>query len=165
MLNYLLIPLFIYEINKARKTKRFIWVKLITIRNYLVFSCAEIENLLWEFGIPTHPLSLIEEEENNAKVFNFEFLVPSSQLFFADIILRQHQDEMFFVVTSDIIEVNGIKSTRYKNKKYQPLGIGLKEKSLVNKIGKFLFGHMIRTKSNKKKTPASKSRSSQKKKK
>lgn len=63
------------------------------------YSCADIESILWEYGIPTHYVSLDKGEEH----IDTGFYVPSSQHFMADYLLRQNEDRFGFTVMSPIV--------------------------------------------------------------
>lgn len=138
-----MIPFFWLGLYKTRRdNKTWLTLKYIEVKNYMVFSCADIENLLWSYGIQTHPVSL----EDNGKTMTSRFLVSSDNHFFADVILRQNEQEMCFIVETPIVKQNGTTSNKYSKKKYKPLGIPIKHKSIVNVIGNLLFGHKLKKK-------------------
>lgn len=107
------------------------------------YSCADIESILCEYGIPTHCADLDEGEENGHKYLEFGFYVPSSQHFMADCLLRQNEDKFGFVVMTPVVYQGEIPSTRYKGKQWKRLGIPAKPKSWTVRIGQLLFGHML----------------------
>lgn len=143
LVSYLLLPFYLYEINKSSRTGRQ-WVRYISVRNYMIgYSCADIESILWEYGIATHCADLDEGEEEGHKYLDFGFYVPSSQHFMADCLLRQNEDRFGFVVMSPVVYQGNIPSTRYKNKQWKRWGVTAKDKSWTVRIGRFLFGHML----------------------
>lgn len=143
LVSYLLLPFYIYEINKSSRTG-LQTVKYMAIRNYMVgYSCADIESILWEYGISTHCADLDDGEENGHKYLEFGFYVPSSQHFMADCLLRQNEDRFGFVVMTPVIYHGQTPSTRYKHRQWQRWGVNAKTKSWTVRIGQLMFGHML----------------------
>lgn len=146
VVSYCLLPFFLYEINKTSK-KGWQRVRLMVIRNYLCgYSCADIESILWEYGIATHFVDITEGKEGQEKDKRFlesSFYVPSNQHFYADVLLRQNESKFGFIVMTPVVYQGSVPSTRYRNQQYKSLGIGTKQKSLVNRIALLLFGHML----------------------
>lgn len=139
LVSYLLLPFYLYEVNKSSRTGRQ-GIKYISIRNHMVgFSCVDIESILWEYGIPTHYVSL----DVGDTYIETGFYVPSSQHFMSDCLLRQNEDRFGFTVMSPIIYQGNIPSTRYKGKQWKRWGVNAKNKSWTVRIGNFLFGSML----------------------
>lgn len=158
LVSYLLLPFYIYEVNKSSRTG-FQTAKYMSIRNYMVgYSCADIESILWDYGIPTHCADLDERETEGHRYLEFGFYVPSSQHFMSDCLLRQNADRFGFTVMTPVVYQGEIPSTRYKGKQWKRLGIPAKPKSWTVRIGQFLFGHML----SKKKLPTKDRRQSAK---
>lgn len=123
LINWLLVPSFWYQVHQARK-KRQAWTKLVLIEceNLLQgFSCAEIEAVLWQYGVPTHFVFFSSSE----KKIKWSFFIPAYQHFWADTILRQHQKKMGFIILST--PVRG--SNKYQHKEYKAWGVVVKPKS------------------------------------
>ena len=150
IINWLLVPFFIYEINKSRRDKsKFVGVKTLSFDNFLCgYSCADIESILWSYGVPTHFIDLDVEKS----LISDTFLVPSVQHFYADCILRQNEKEYGFVVTSSPVYQGKTSSTTYKGRTWQRWGVMVKQKSWVNRIALFFFGDMLSMKFPKKKS-------------
>lgn len=139
LVSYLLLPLFVYEINKSSRTGKQ-WVRYMSIRNHMIgYSCADIESILWDYGIPTHYVSL----EASNKYIETGFYVPSAQHFMADCLLRQNEDRFGFTVMSPVVYQGNIPSTRYKGKQWKRWGFAAKTKSWTVRIGQLMFGHML----------------------
>ena len=142
LVSYLLLPFYVYEINKSSRTGRQ-GIKYISIRNHMIgYSCADIESILLEYGIPTHYVSL----DVGNKYIETGFYVPSSQHFMSDCLLRQNEDRFGFVVMTPVVYQGEIPSTRYKGKQWKRWGITAKTKSWTVRIGQLLFGHMLSNK-------------------
>ncbi len=141
IVNWLLVPFFIYEINKSRRDKsKLVSVRVISIDNFLCgYSCADIESILWSYGIPTHFIDLDVEKD----LVSDTFLVPSTQHFFADVVLRQNEEKYGYVVTSSPVYQGQTPSTAYRYKTWQRWGVMVKQKSWVNRIALFFFGDML----------------------
>lgn len=141
-INWLLLPFFIYEINKSRRRKTPIGIGYLEFDNHLQgYSCADIESILWSYGIPTHFVHIFFDREE--QIITDGFYVPNVQHFMADCILRQNEEKYGYVVTSPIVYQGEIPSTRYKNKQWKRWGVMVKQKSWVNRIGLLLFGNML----------------------
>lgn len=137
--SYLLLPFYLYEVNKSSRTG-IQGIKYILIRNHMVgFSCVDIESILWEYGIPTHYVSL----DVGNKYIETGFYVPSSQHFMSDCLLRQNEGKFGFTVMTPVVYQGEIPSTRYKNKQWQRWGVTAKTKSWTVRIGQLLFGNML----------------------
>lgn len=148
LVNYALLPIYIYECSKASRTGGLVLPRALSCRNYLQgYSCAEIEDLtVWEFGIATHLMDCRKGEDEHGEVIDWDFMVPSTMHWMADVVLRQNQSKYGYMVLTPPVMRNGVPSNRYSDKLYKPLGIGVKQKSPVNKLALFLFGHMLQTK-------------------
>lgn len=139
LVSYLLLPFYLYEVNKSSRTG-IQGIKYISIRNHMIgHSCVDIESILWEYGIPTHYVSL----DVGDTYIETGFYVPSSQHFMADCLLRQNTDRFGFTVMSPVVYQGNIPSTRYKGRQWQRWGVRAKDKSITVRIGNFLFGHML----------------------
>lgn len=87
------------------------------------YSCAQIKSVaLWSYGIPTLLTDCYFGVEKNAdgeciEFIESEFLVPSTRVWQADILLRQWFNHrfVFAVMTTPVKYHNGIPSTQYAN--------------------------------------------------
>ncbi len=142
----LVMPIFIYNISKTVRDKRIInFPKTIMILNPLTGeSCADIlNNALWQYGIPTHTSYLQFIIEENQIYLQCNFCVPSTQYFYADVLIRQWEKIMGYQVISGVVFKDGIGSNKYSNKQYKPVGVHAKNKSLDMMIGMALFGNTL----------------------
>lgn len=145
IITYLLLPIYVYLINKtARKHNKWkVRTHKITMINTLNgYSCADLlRSALIQHGIAPAPLSLQWIMFHNNVALEFSFLVPSTQKFLADVMVRQYaKHTSSFLITSEVQYLNGQPSTKYSDKTYQPKPFNAKTKSVDWWIGNLLFG-------------------------
>lgn len=139
-LAWLFLPFFIWEVNQDRKGSKFVWVHRLTFKNFLQgYSCAEIESVLWSYGIPTHTIDIFVTKKNGRKTIEDSFFVPSNRAFWADTILRQNATKMGYAVVSKPVG----NSFKYADKQYKRWGVQSKQKGILSKVVIFFFGRYV----------------------
>ncbi len=140
------LPIFIYNCSKSARKSSFVSPVLFSIYNPLNgTSCANIvANALWQYGIPTHDSTLQYEMRYGSVGLSYGFFVPSTQSFFADVLIRQWSRRLDYIVEHKALSKDGICSSRYSTKLYHPIGVMAKNKSLDMMVGNFLFGAWAR---------------------
>lgn len=148
ILSALLLPVFIWNTTKTMRNKGLLRVntpKAISFFNPLNgYSCANImNNALWQYGIPSHTQSLQWIIIGKTVGLSCTVLVPSSQYWYADVLMRQWESRLTFIVLSPPVVKNGYVSERYRDKLYKPVGVDAKAKSVDMMIGNLLFGTLL----------------------
>lgn len=145
--NIALLPIFIFNSTKTMRHGRGLNMpKAITIYNPLSgYSCAMITDIAcWQYGVPTHMFSLQWEMRDDAVGLNYTFMVPKSQHFYADMILRQWGRKIGFTVDSNpVLNEYGIPSTHYQDRDYEPQGVKALNKSVDMMLGHLLFSSVL----------------------
>lgn len=144
--NIIFIPIFIFNITKGNHSNKRIVMptKLSYFKPAGKLTCASLEfNSLWQYGIPTHTLSMFWRFEDDILGLEVDILVPETQSFIADVHLRQWANELQFIVTSAPLYNGENCSMKYQNKMYKPKPYVAKNKSVDMAVGNALFGKNI----------------------
>jgi len=147
-----LLPIFIWNVTKTQRHGRGLNMpRAITIFNPLNgTSCSNITDVAcWQYGIPTHMMWLFWELRNGNVGLSYTFMVPDSQHFYTDMILRQQSKHLPFCVDSSVVYNDaGVPSSRYALKDYKPQGVKASNKSADMMLGHLLFSNFLTTKVN-----------------
>lgn len=145
--NVVLLPIFIFNSTKTMRQGRGLNMpKAITIYNPLDgYSCAMITDIsCWQYGVPTHMFTLQWEMRDGGVGLSYTFMVPKSQHFYADMILRQWGRKIGFTVDSTpVLNEYGIPSTHYQDRDYEPQGVKALNKSVDMMLGHLLFPSVL----------------------
>lgn len=142
------LPIFVWNTTKTMRSRGYFQVNMpkpITFFNPLVgYSCANIlHNAIWQYGIPSHLQAIQWVIIDKTIGLESTVLVPASQHWYADVLMRQWESRLMFSVLSPQVVKNGYASGKYKDKLYTPVGAHAKSKSVDMMIGMALFGSTL----------------------
>lgn len=142
-----LLPIFVYNCTRTMRHGRGLNMpRVINIFNPLTGnSCAMITDIAcWQYGIPTHAMTLQWELRDEIIGLNYSFMVPASQHFYADVILRQWARKLPFMIDSPpVYGDSGQLSSQYEYMDYEPQGVKAKNKSVDMMLGHLLFRNFL----------------------
>lgn len=136
-----------YSVNcyraAKRKTLTIPVVKLDIINTMNGESCALIESRLWKYGVSTQiwmcgPWMM----DGEYPVLNHSFLVPKTQAWMADVVLRWFEGNGYKVTSQPVFSKRGGWSHEYAatHAPWKPWGVEAKPRSFQMWIGTLLFG-------------------------